>query len=125
VYAVDSDGHSRFSDIIAFDPKNASAYIIDPTVRYETNDPDQDERIRQEKKSIYEKCIAFYSEKYVSKFGLRKWTVLGLWFGSRGCFGKSVIDFFNKFKLDESKLKELSELILIKTISIINNHIYN
>ena len=40
-------------------------------------------------------------------------------------YGKSVIDFFSDFKLYKTKPKELSELILIKTIHIINQHIYN
>lgn len=48
----------------------------------------------------------------------------GLWFGSRGCIGKSVINFFKDFKLNCDKLKDISEMILVKTISIINNHIY-
>ena len=125
VYAVDTEGRSRFSDIIAFDPKSTKAYIIDPTVRYETNDPDQDQKIHQEKKEIYEKCIPFYSEKYLSSYGVRNWIVQGLWFGSRGCLGRSVIEFFKEFKIDSVKLREISELILVKTISIINNHIYN
>src|ERR1700761_7726107 len=45
VYAVDSDGRSRFSDIVAFQPNSTKAYIIDPTIRYETNDINQDQTI--------------------------------------------------------------------------------
>jgi len=125
VYAIDTDGKSRFSDIIAFDPKSNNAFIIDPTIRYETNDRDQDEKIIAEKREIYEKCIPFYAERYRNSFGERNWSVRGLWFGSRGCVGKSVINFFNEFKLNCDKIKEISESILIKTIFMINNHIYN
>lgn len=125
VYAVDTDGTSRFSDIVAFDPNSMEAHIIDPTIRYETSNQEQDKMVQEEKKSIYEKCIPFYNEKYVPKFGPRSWTVHGLFFGGRGSYGKSVIDFFTKFKLEKAKLNELSELILSKTIHIINQHIYN
>ena len=124
VYAVDTDGASRFSDIIAFDPKAPKAYIIDPTIRYETNNREQDKDICEEKTAIYNKCIPFYSEKY-SSFGPREWTVKGLFFGRRGSYGESVINFFNDFKLDKAKLKDISELILVKTIHIINQHVYS
>lgn len=77
VYACDTDGKSRFSGIIAFDSKSRNAYIIDPTVRYETNDPEQDTKIHQEKREIYEKCVPFYAEKYVASFGERNWSVKG------------------------------------------------
>lgn len=125
VYGVDTDGRSRFSDIVAFDPRSKKAIIVDPTIRYESNDPIQDETIDIEKKQIYEKCIPFYSEKYLQSYGVRNWSVYGLWFGSRGCIGKSVLKFFKDFKLDVSKLKDISELTLIRTISIINSHIYS
>ncbi|KAK9505486.1 hypothetical protein O3M35_009530 [Rhynocoris fuscipes] len=39
VYAVDDEGTARYADIIAFKPNSNEAYIIDPTVRYEVNDP--------------------------------------------------------------------------------------
>ena len=125
VYAVDTEGRSRFSDIIAFDTKSNNAYIIDPTVRYETSDPEQDKKIREEKREIYEKCVPFYAEKYMASFGIRNWSVIGLWFGSRGCFGESVLDFIKQFKIDPCKLKDISESVLIKTIQIINSHIYH
>ena len=124
VYAIDSEGRSRFSDIIAFQPNSKNAFIIDPTIRYESNDANQDQSIQEEKESIYSKCIPFYKEKYTEAFGERDWKVRGLWFGSRGTFGKSVLDFFREVKIDNSNLKRLSETILSKTIHIINNHIY-
>jgi len=124
VYAIDNDGRSRFSDIIALDPKSNKAYIIDPTIRYETSDTEQDAKICKEKKTIYEKCIPYYDAKYAPNFGKRDWNVRGLWFGSRGTVGESVVNFFNEMKLDKSRISELSEEILIRTIQIINNHIY-
>lgn len=125
VYAIDSDGRSRFSDIIAFDSKSCNAYIIDPTIRYETSDNEQDSKVQTEKKLIYEKCIPFYQEKYGETFGKRNWSVRGLWFGSRGSVGKSVLEFFRDFNLDATKLSEITEEILIRTIQIIKSHIYS
>ena len=84
---------SRFSDIVAFDMKTLAAYIIDPTVRYERSDKDQDKAIQEEKAAIYNKCIAFYEQKLSAMYGSRNWSVRGLLFSSRGCYGKSVIDF--------------------------------
>ena len=125
VYAVDIDGQSRFCDIVAFKPKSKEAYIFDPTIRYETNNVNQDDEICKEKREIYEKCIPFLNEKYAPKFGVRKWSVHGLWFGSRGTVGDSVMNFFKNFNLPLSALKEISEEILVNTIHIINQHIYN
>ncbi|KAG4076030.1 hypothetical protein HA402_014029 [Bradysia odoriphaga] len=89
VHALDTEGQSRFSDIVAFHPKLPNAYIIDPTIRYETSNPQQDDETQKEKEEIYKKCIPFYEEKYANTFGIRKWSVRGLWFGSRGSFGAS------------------------------------
>lgn len=125
VYAVDTDGRSRFCDIVAFQPKSNKAFILDPTIRYEVNDIEQDKMICKEKADIYEKCIPFLNEKYATKFGIREWTVHGLWFGSRGTVGDSVMNFFRDFKLPLSALKEISEEILVRTIHIIHQHIYN
>src|SRR6202012_2232793 len=57
VYAIDSEGRSRFSGIIAFQPNSKNAFIIDSTIRYESNDANQDQSIQEEKESIYSKCI--------------------------------------------------------------------
>ncbi|KAG4073566.1 hypothetical protein HA402_000790 [Bradysia odoriphaga] len=87
VYAIDTEGKSRFSDIIAFDPKSNNAYIIDPTIRYETNDRNQDESIAKEKREIYEKCIPFYAERYRNSYGERNW-----WYGVSGYKGPEEDD---------------------------------
>lgn len=125
VHAYDSEGNNRFSDIIAFDKKTNAAYIIDPTVRFETNDPKQDEGVQAEEKSIYESCAEYYENKYSPKYGVRNWEVIGLWFGRRGTIGNSVIDFFNRFKLNKALINEISEQILIDSIRILHLHIYS
>lgn len=92
VHVIDTEGHSRFSDIIAFDKKVKRAFIIDPTIRYETNNQDQDSEIVDEKTAIYEKCIPFYKEKYANAFEIQEWYVRGLWFGRRLIVNKYYID---------------------------------
>lgn len=124
VYAVDSDGRARFNDIIAFEPKSKKAYIIDPTIRYETSNFEQDKLISVGKSNIYEKCIPFLAEKYADKYGKREWLVRGLWFGSRGTVGQSVLSLFHELGLNTSAIIKISEQILVKSIHIINNHIY-
>ena len=124
VHAYDSEGKNRFSDIIAFDKKSDAAYIIDPTVRYETNDLNQDEKVQAEKQSIYESCADFYQNKYSSKYGIREWEVIGLWFGSRGTISSGVISFSNRFNLDKPVINEISEQIMIDSIRILHMHIY-
>ena len=104
VYAIDTNGAARFSDIVAFSTTSNIAYIIDPTIRFETNDIEQDKNISNEKEDIYKKCIPFYEEKYASTFGKRDWVVRGLWFGSRGTVGESVLNFFKELHLDITKL---------------------
>lgn len=55
-FCIDESGSRLFIDILAFDNNSDMAYIIDPTIRFETNE-DIDELILQEKRMIYEKCI--------------------------------------------------------------------
>ena len=123
-YAIDTELRHRFSDIIAIDRKSNNAYIIDPTVRYENNHDDQDEQINLEKVSIYERCIPYYKQKF-KEYGNREWSVIGLWFGSRGTVSSSVINFFDKFDLDKAALIKIAETVLIDSIQIINRHIYS
>ncbi|KAK9504891.1 hypothetical protein O3M35_009062 [Rhynocoris fuscipes] len=74
VYAVDSGLNSRFADIVTFDSNSGLAYVLDPTVRYESNDECQAEAIAKEKYNIYNKC----NEKFREKHGERRYEVLGV-----------------------------------------------
>ncbi|KAJ4426738.1 hypothetical protein ANN_26537 [Periplaneta americana] len=56
-----TQGSVRRIDIIAI--KNNSAYILDPTIRFETH-ADQPHEVDSEKKWIYEPTIPFYKDKY-------------------------------------------------------------
>ncbi|KAK9511833.1 hypothetical protein O3M35_000417 [Rhynocoris fuscipes] len=93
VYAVDDEGTARYADIIAFKP---ITYIIDPTVRYEVNDPNQAELIHQKKGAIYNQCISFYKDKYGEQYGDRDYRVFGLWFDARGLSSQEDSHFFWK-----------------------------
>jgi len=116
--------------ILTEDQDSATSLLLIPYQKMlllliQPSDPEEDDKVRNEKEEIYAKCIPYYDEKYAATFGKCKWKVRGLWFGSRGTVGKSVTDFFNELKLDSDKIKDLSEDILIRTIKIINNHIYS
>ncbi|KAJ4440134.1 hypothetical protein ANN_08272 [Periplaneta americana] len=61
VQGLATQGSVRRIDIIAI--KNNSAYILDPTIRFETH-ADQPHEVDSEKKRIYEPTIPFYKNKY-------------------------------------------------------------
>ena len=46
----------RRIDILAIDQRLKRAYIVDPTVRFETN-KNIDESVREEKRRIYKSCV--------------------------------------------------------------------
>jgi hypothetical protein len=117
------DGKSnRFVDILAFAPDSNQAFIIDPTVRYETNE-DRDEEVQADKERIYSKCYEDLAEKY-KHFGQRQFETIGLWFGARGTISRQVVAFWERFGLDKSHLGTIAEQVLIDSIKIIQHHIY-
>ena len=123
VFAVDSEGSQHFSDIFAFHNDDPRALIVDPTIRYETNDLDKASNVEYEKHQIYSKCVEYY-EKYFPICGNKEYKVYGLLFGSRGTPSTSVINFFRTFQLDLKDLNDICLDILINSIHIINHHIY-
>ncbi|KAJ4447658.1 hypothetical protein ANN_09665 [Periplaneta americana] len=78
VQGLATQGSVRRIDIIAI--KNNSAYILDPTIRFETH-ADQPHEVDSEKKRIYEPTIPFYKDKY----SLSHIDVIGLMVGARDC----------------------------------------
>ena len=69
VFAVDSTGTRRFSDIIAFPKDDSLALIVDPTIRYENNAEDQSAKVQNEKIQLYSSCEDFYNTKFKNKYG--------------------------------------------------------
>ncbi|CAN0600844.1 unnamed protein product, partial [Ectocarpus sp. 12 AP-2014] len=122
-YCADSDSRNRFIDILAFDSKSDKAYLIDPTVRYESN-RDVAKEVRREKAAIYEKCIADIEAKYESQFGKRQYEVIGLWFGARGTVSQQLVDFFERFELDKETLVEMAEAVISMSVQMVHHHIY-
>ena len=124
VHAIDGDGRNRFIDIVAFQKNSSSAFLIDPTIRFETNDHNQAQKVDIEKRTIYESCIPFLKEKYCQSFGDRNFYVKGLLFGSRGTIYKEVKQFFQEFGIELKHLTSIIENIIHNSVAIINHHIY-
>ena len=122
--AIDEHGTrtNRRVDILAFDREKKKAFIIDPTVRYETN-RDLDAAVQEEKERIYKDCFADLKEKY-AQYSDFDWSVIGLWFGARGTISPGVEEFFESFGLDAKLLPEISERVLSDSIRMIHYHVY-
>ncbi|KAJ4434240.1 hypothetical protein ANN_22789 [Periplaneta americana] len=63
VHCVSSDGSFRRADIIAINGRLKRALVLDPTIRFERN-LNQATEVDIEKKSIYEPCLPYLSQKY-------------------------------------------------------------
>jgi hypothetical protein len=121
-FCIDTDGRRRFVDILAFAPDSDEAYIIDPTIRFETNN-DLGLAVQEEKQNIYEPCIPDLVDKY-RNFGHREFQVLGLWWGARGTVPAQVVTFFQRFKLDKKMIPLMAETVLTDSIRMLHRHIY-
>ncbi|KAJ4427965.1 hypothetical protein ANN_23978 [Periplaneta americana] len=84
VHCVSSDGSFRRADI-AINGHLKRALVLDPTIRFERN-LNQATEVDIEKKSIYEPCLPYLSQKY--NVPLKQWSAIGLLFGSRGSISK-------------------------------------
>ena len=122
VTCASEDGTNRRIDILAFEPNSTKAYLIDPTIRYESGE-DMDHLVQEEKASIYNQCFKDLSYKY-KEYGAREYEVIGIWFGGRGTIGSSALAFFERFGLDKKVLPEITESILAASIQMIHAHIY-
>ncbi|KAK9510092.1 hypothetical protein O3M35_004949 [Rhynocoris fuscipes] len=67
VFCIKTDGTARFADIVAFMPNSSKAFVIDPTVRFDSNDSNLAEDVNNEMNCIYKKCMSDF-------------TVVGVWF---------------------------------------------
>jgi hypothetical protein len=63
VHCLASDGSTRRVDILALDKSNSKAYVLDPTIRFETN-KNQPEEVNLEKQSIYNSTTGYFKEHY-------------------------------------------------------------
>lgn len=117
-----ADGHTqnRRADIVVVDRENGRGWVLDPTIRWETNDRDQDRQVDEEKKRIYEPCIPFLSQQY----GVGAWEVVGLWFGARGTASKLLLEFFKAHNIPKASLFTICMLVLRDTLRIIQFFLY-
>jgi hypothetical protein len=122
IQCTDGDGSIRRVDIVAFKPESDQAYIIDPTVRYESNG-DVGEDVQEEKNRLYASCDESLNSIYGTRYGNREFIVYGLWMGARGTVSKQVVQFFDHFKLNRRILPELAETVLIDSIRMIHHHV--
>ena len=120
----DGNNSTRRVDIVAFEPNSNRAYLIDPTVRYETNQ-DLDEIVQEEKAQIYGTCIQNLQSKYEPTYGNRNYEVIGLWLGARGSISHGMVEFFERFKLDKTILPDIAETVISESIKMIHYHIYS
>ena len=114
----DTEGSNRRIDIVALEPTSNKAYLIDPTIRFESKDIES--KVFEEKKAIYDKCIPWFEQN----FEKRNYEVIPLWFGSRGALGHQVMNLCDRLGIDKAKMVEIAENVLIDSIQIIHSHIY-
>ncbi|KAJ4432435.1 hypothetical protein ANN_21054 [Periplaneta americana] len=96
VHCVSSDGSFRRADIIAINGRLKRALVLDPTIRFERN-LNQATEVDIEKKSIYEPCLPYLSQKYNVPF--KQWSVIGLLFGSRGSITKFTWNYLKELHI--------------------------
>lgn len=116
----DGSRQNRRADIVALDRLKNCGMILDPTLRWETNNESQDIDINEEKRSIYVPTIPYFREKY----GINNWTVSGLWFGVRGTASPFLKHFFLTNNLPRRRLEELCLTVMKDTLHIIQKHLY-
>ncbi|KAJ4445802.1 hypothetical protein ANN_12487 [Periplaneta americana] len=85
IHCVSSLDSNRRADIAAIHRTQSKGLVLDPTIRFE-RDALQAQHVDEEKKSIYESCIPYLSEKY--NIPTSQWSVSGLLFGARGTLPK-------------------------------------
>ena len=120
-YCIDVGGSNRFIDILAFDPDEDLAYLIDPTVRFESN-----RNVAKEvaiDKAKYENVIPDLHKKY-AHMEPREYKVVPLWFGARGSICSEVEDFFTAFELDKKKMLQIAERVHTDSLSMLHYHMY-
>jgi len=122
VTSVDNLGRNRRIDIVAFHPRSNDAYLIDPTVRYQSN-WNMETEVEKDKTSIYNQCIEHYKQRYRHK-GEREFEIIPLWFGARGSVSNQVLEFFDRFQLDKNAMLDIAQGVLVDTLKMLHYHQY-
>ena len=109
-------------DILAVKPGSPTAFIIDPTVRWESNGNVAAE-VQSDKERIYTSCIPDLKKRY-KEIGNKNCEVIGVWLGARGTICRQLVALFDRFGFDRKILPELAESVLVDSVHIIHHHIY-
>ena len=117
VQGLATHGSIRRIDIIAI--KHNSAYILDPTIRFETH-VDQPQEVDKEKREIYEPTIPHYKSKY----HLTHIEVVGLMIGARGTITSHFAGTSHKLGLNNKILIKIAISAIKGSLTILRNHLY-
>ena len=117
---ISTDGSIRRVDLVIYNEDSRNGYILDPTVRFET-DENQPESVNEEKKRLYEPCIADIQ----TKLKLKQLSVIGLMVGARGTIPKFFAEFCQKFKINKSVIQEIVTDVVRGSCRILHNHTYD
>ncbi|KAJ4440187.1 hypothetical protein ANN_08325 [Periplaneta americana] len=120
VHGLSVIGSTRRIDIIAFKESTRSGYIIDPTVRFET-DEEQPAEVDNEKKDIYNPTISYYLQKYQ----LKELEVIGLLVGARVTATLFMKDVFKRPGIPTSIIPIVTLAALKGSIALPKNHLYS
>lgn len=121
IVVTESGNQNRRADIIILDRFKDKGPILDPTIRWETNNINQDEEVNREKRNIYMPAIPYLQHQY----GITNWDVEGLWFGARGTASKRLLHFFKINMFRKEDLRTISLEIMKDTLNIIHRHLYS
>ncbi|KAJ4439340.1 hypothetical protein ANN_07462 [Periplaneta americana] len=120
VHVLSVTGSTRRIDIIAFKESTRSGFIIDPTVRFETNE-EQPVEVDREKKNIYNPTIPYYLQKYQ----LEELEVVGLLVGARGTATLFMEDVFKRLGIPTSIIPTVTLAALKGSIALLKHHLYS
>ncbi|KAJ4438012.1 hypothetical protein ANN_13951 [Periplaneta americana] len=119
VHDISQEGSCRRIDMLAIPLGSTSAYIIDPTVRFEAQEQ-QPTEVHSEKCRIYEPTVPFYLEKY----HLTPIEVVGLMVGARGTIPRLFVSFCKKFQLNNDFIRDVSLAAIRRSLAILKYHLY-
>ena len=122
VPCIATDDSSRRIDIIVIDRGKKQAWILDPTIRYEGEET-QAADVDEEKRKIYEPCVADLGQKYrLTGFDVK---VIGLYIGARGTISKFFVEFCRSFSLCKDLIKRVVISVLKGSCGILHSHLYS
>ncbi|KAJ4429520.1 hypothetical protein ANN_21689 [Periplaneta americana] len=120
VHGLSVTGSTRRIDIIAFKESTRSGFIIDSTVRFET-DEGLPAEVDNEKKNIYDPTIPYYLQKYQMK----ELEVIGLLVGARGTATLFMKDVLKRLGIPTSIIPIVTLAALKGSIALLKNHLYS